>query len=116
MYGLTPYDCGLGWSVKLEKDFIGKEALVKAKEEGPKYKLVGVELDPERESYEDICQNEVACYKGIQVGVVRQMIYGYTVDKNIGFAIVDIKHAEKGTVLEVGSHGATVTVCDKNFI
>lgn len=116
MYGLTPYECGLGWSVKLEKDFVGKEALVKAKEEGPQYKLVGLELDPERESYEDIAQNEVACYKGVQVGIVRQMIYGYTVDKNIGFAIVDIKHAVPGTVLELGSNRAKATVCDKTFI
>ena len=34
MYMLTPYECGLGWSVNLEKDFVGKEALLKAKEEG----------------------------------------------------------------------------------
>lgn len=116
MYGLTPYECGLGWSVKLDKEFIGKDALLKAKEEGPQYKLVGLELDPGRESYEDISQNEVASYKGIQVGIVRQMIYGYTVDKNIGFAIVDIKHAENGTVLELGCHGAKAVVCDKTFI
>ena len=51
MYGLTPYECGLDWSVNLDKDFIGKEALVKAKEEGPKYKLV--DLEYLAESYED---------------------------------------------------------------
>ena len=27
MYGLTPYEAGLGWSVKMEKEFMGKEAL-----------------------------------------------------------------------------------------
>ncbi len=116
MYGLTPYECGLGWSVKPDKEFVGKEALMKAKEEGPQYKLVGLELDPARESYEDIAQNEAACCKGVQVGIVRQMIYGYTLDKNIGFAIVDVKHSEPGTVLELGCHGAKAVVCNKNFI
>ena len=36
MYGLTPFECGLDWSVHMEKDFIGKEALQKAQEEGPR--------------------------------------------------------------------------------
>lgn len=113
MYGLTPFEAGLGWSVKMDKDFVGKDALANAKE---KYRLVGIELDSERESYEDIAQNEAVYHKGVQCGIVRQMIYGYTVEKNIGFAIVDLKFAEKGTLLTAGQNGAKVTVCDKSFI
>jgi aminomethyltransferase len=37
----TPIEAGLGWVVKLENDFIGKEALARQKAEGPKRKLVG---------------------------------------------------------------------------
>jgi len=113
MQGLTPSEAGLGWSVHMEKDFHGKEALENYTDQ---YKLVGLTLDESRASYEDIAQNEPICYKGVQCGVVRQMIYGYTVEKNIGFAIVDLKHAEPGTVLTAGPNAAKLTVAeDKKF-
>lgn len=113
MYGLTPFEAGLGWSVKLDKDFVGKEAMQKA---GIEHVLVGIELDPERESYEDIAQNEIVYHKGVECGIVRQMIYGYTVDKNIGFAIIKKRFSEPGTILTTGQNNAKIMVCDKNFI
>ena len=45
------------------------------------------------------------------------MIYGYTLDQNIGFAIVDKKFAEPGTLLTAGPNFAKVTVAeDKKFL
>ncbi|NKE30348.1 glycine cleavage system aminomethyltransferase GcvT, partial [Mycobacterium tuberculosis] len=42
---ITPLEAGLGFFVKLNKEsFIGKEALVRQKEEGLKRKLVGFEM------------------------------------------------------------------------
>ena len=114
MAGLTPSEAGLGWSVHMEKDFHGKEALAAYEDQ---YKLVGIVLDEGRESYEDIAQNEPICHKGVQCGIVRQMIYGYTLDQNIGFAIVDKKFAEPGTLLTAGPNFAKVTVAeDKKFL
>ena len=114
MAGLTPSEAGLGWSVHMDKDFHGKEALETYEDQ---YKLVGIVLDEGRESYEDIAQNEPICHKGVQCGIVRQMIYGYTIDKNIGFAIVDKKFAEPGTLLTAGPNFAKVTVAeDKKFL
>ena len=44
---VNPYEAGLGWTVKLDKgDFIGRDALVKVKAEGPRRKLVGLKLEP----------------------------------------------------------------------
>lgn len=40
----TPYEAGLGWLVDMSHDFIGKEALQKAKEAGPSRKMVGLVL------------------------------------------------------------------------
>ena len=77
---------------------------------------MGFTFTPERDGYEDVAQNEIVKHKGIQCGICRQMIYGYTVDKNIGFAIVDKKFAENGTVLTVGPNDAVITVCNKVFI
>lgn len=113
MYGLTPYECGLGWSVKKDRDFIGKEALSARKTQ---HKLVGFTFTPERDGYEDIAQNEVIYHRGVPCGIARQMIYGYTVDKNIGFAIIETRFAENGTVLTVGPNRAVITVCDKVFL
>ena len=70
--GLTPYEANLGWSVRLDKDFFGKEALVAKHEEGEKRAFVGVEI--ERESYEDIAQKEILRKRGVPRGYVTQMI------------------------------------------
>ncbi len=114
MYGLTPYECGLDWSVSLDKDFIGKEALVKAKEEGPKYKLVGLEYLSE--SYEDIAQKEIVYRHGVPCGFVRAAIYGYTVEKNIGFAVIEAKKAVVGEHVTVGSNGSPAVITEKCWL
>lgn len=107
---LTPFEANLGWSVHFDKkgDFVGRAALEKAQEEGPRYAFVGVEI--ERESYEDICQNEIVRKRGIPVGKCRQMIYGYTVDKNIGFAIVDAKKCPIGTKVTIGPNDSPAVI------
>jgi glycine cleavage system aminomethyltransferase T len=107
---LTPFEANLGWSVHFDKkgDFVGRAALEKAQEEGPRYAFVGVEI--ERESYEDICQNEIVRKRGIPVGKCRQMIYGYTVDKNIGFAIVDAKRCPIGTKVTIGPNDSPAVI------
>ena len=41
----SPYELGLGWSVKMKKDdFIGKRALKKELKNGPKWRFVGIEI------------------------------------------------------------------------
>jgi aminomethyltransferase len=44
---VNPFEAGLGWTVKLDKgDFIGRSALVKVKEEGPRRTLIGLKTEP----------------------------------------------------------------------
>lgn len=114
MYGLTPFECGLDWSVHMEKDFIGKEALQKAQEEGPQYKLVGLEYLAE--SYEDIAQKEIVYSYGVPCGFVRAAIYGYTVDKNIGFAVIKAGKAVIGEKVIVGSNHSPAVITDKCWL
>lgn len=40
----NPWEAGLDWAVKLEHDFIGREALVKARKAGPRRCLVGLRM------------------------------------------------------------------------
>jgi aminomethyltransferase len=43
----NPYEARLGWVVSLNKgDFVGREALLALKEQGPKRRLVGLRVDP----------------------------------------------------------------------
>lgn len=114
MYGLTPFECELDWSVDLDKDFIGKDALLRAKKEGPKHKLVGLEYLAE--SYEDINQREIVYSRGVPCGFVRTAIYGYTVDKNIGFAVIDSEHAVIGKAVTVGCNDSPAVITAKSFL
>ena len=111
--GLTPFEANLGWSVHMDKDFVGKDALARVQEEGPKRAFVGIEI--ERESYEDIAHNEIIRKRGIPVGVCRQMIYGYTVDKNIGFGIVDSKKVPLGTRVTIGPNDSPAVIVEPKW-
>ncbi len=108
---LNPFECGLGWSVDLSKDFIGKEATLKIKN-NPRYQMVGLEF--KRESTEDISIWEKVYLYGVEVGRCAQAIYGYTVDKNIGFANIRVGIPE-GTKVTVGPNGSPAIVTSKVF-
>jgi len=95
---ITPLEAGFGYFVKLAKNnFIGKEALVKQKEEGLKRKLVGFEMKDRgipRHGYE-------VNMLGEKIGVVTTGYLSPTLKKNIGFALIDAKYSELGTEIEV---------------
>ncbi len=95
---ITPLEAGLGFFVKLQKQsFIGKEALLKQKEEGLKRKLVGFEMKERgipRHGYE-------VTLLGEKIGVVTTGYLSPTLKKNIGLALVDAKFSELGTEIEI---------------
>jgi len=43
---VNPYEAGLGWAVKLDKDFVGRDALAKVRQDGPRRTLVGLKTKP----------------------------------------------------------------------
>ena len=92
---ITPVEAGLGIFCKLDKEeFIGKDALVQQKAEGPKKKLVGIELQDKaipRATY------PVETEAGEQIGVVTTGYHSISLDKSICFALVDAAYAPLGT-------------------
>ena len=92
---ITPVEAGLGMFCKLDKEeFIGKDALVQQKAEGPKKKLVGIELQDKaipRATY------PVETEAGEQIGVVTTGYHSISLDKSICFALVDAAYAAIGT-------------------
>lgn len=95
---ITPLEAGLGFFVKLDKEnFIGKEALVKQKEEGLKRKVVAFEMIDKgipRHGYDVMLD-------GNKIGFVTTGYYAPTVKKNIGLAMVDIEYSKLETPIEI---------------
>ena len=83
---ITPVMAGFGMFCKLDKDFIGRDALAAQKAAGPAKKLVGIELEDNavpRAGY------PVETPDGAEVGVVTTGYHSISLDKSICFALVD---------------------------
>jgi glycine cleavage system aminomethyltransferase T len=115
-YDTNPYEVGMGydWMVDLEQasDFIGKAALAKIREEGPKRKLAGVEIGGSGlGSYNDGSMIDVfpVHLDGKRIGQVTSACYSPRLEKNIGYAMVPTEHSELGTELEIERPDETVS-------
>ena len=73
--GHTPYEVGLGWTVKLDKgDFIGREALVRRREAGLPERLVTILLDDDYVP----AGGDAVLVDGQELGKTTSAAYGYT--------------------------------------
>ena len=96
--GRTPYEIGLGWTVKPDKgDFIGRDALLRRKAAGFSEKLVAIALE---DGYvpglgEAILQGDN------QIGLTTTAAFGYTVGKAIALGYVPLALSGVGTPVEI---------------
>jgi aminomethyltransferase len=112
----TPQEAGLGWTVNLDREgWIGREALLLEREVGPKWGLVGLELDwAELERlYAEYnlpphlapvaCRSAVPVYVagGKQIGQVTSSTWSPTLKKYLALGQVHAEHAAVGTKLKV---------------
>jgi 4-methylaminobutanoate oxidase (formaldehyde-forming) len=101
----NPYEAGLGFCVHLNKgDFIGRDAQVKAKEQGLTRKLATLTMDGSAAIY----GGEAVSANGKVVARLRSGGYGYTVGKNIGLAYLPLELAREGTELSVEVFGEKI--------
>ncbi len=100
----TPYEGAVDFCVKLDKEieFIGREALVEAKENGPEKKLVPILLE---DSSSVALGNEPVRVGDEVVGRVTTGGYGYMLERSIAYAYVPPEHAEEGTEVEIDIFG-----------
>lgn len=95
----TPFEAGLGFAVKLDKgDFLGRAALLKAREQGVRRKLACLTLDDPTAVVlggEAIMDGERA------IGRVTSGGYGYTVLRSIAYGYLPVEYAAPGTQLDV---------------
>ena len=115
----NPFEVGLEKNINWEKTFIGKEALIKVKEEGPAREMVGFEV-PEADIYIRSKQyggpGEPVYIEGEEeeVGRVSKLVYSYVKEVNNGYIL-----AKKGK-LHVGDqiriHGYDAVITEKNWL
>jgi aminomethyltransferase len=101
----TPLEAGLDWIVKFDKEpFLGREALLKQREQGIGRKLVGFEMRGRgipRHGY-PICDGDR------QVGAVTSGTFAPTLEKAVGMGYVPVALAAIGSKLEIDIRGQRV--------
>lgn len=103
--GVTPLETPFTFAVKMDKgDFIGREALVRHKEEGISKKLVGIRLKETgipRQGFKIFKDNRV-------VGYITSGTMSPTLKVPIGMGYVRIEFSESGSILDVEIRGKLV--------
>lgn len=93
---INPVEAGLNFAIKLEKDFIGRDALV-AYKENPTRKVVGIELlerNIPRHGYPVLKDDHI-------IGAITTGYLLPTLPTPVACALIDIRYAEIGTELYV---------------
>lgn len=96
----NPLEARMGWLTKLDKpNFIGQEALKKAKEDGIKRKLMGLMIDDRRaiprSGYPIVDENDT------EIGHITSGTRSITLDKNIAMGYLPIEKADVGTKVHI---------------
>jgi aminomethyltransferase len=99
----NPYEVGLGRLVDLEKEggFIGRDALVRIRDQGVSRKLVGVEISGDPLPFNDA--RWPARANGEDIGHVTSALHSPRLEKNIGYAWVPVSRADLGTKFDVAT-------------
>jgi aminomethyltransferase len=99
---VNPYEAGLGWAVKLDKgDFVGREALAKVHQAGPRRTLTGIKTQPG-----DIPRHGAAV-KGEagRNGVVTSGTHSFFLGHPIALAMVEVPSFRVGDKVAVEVRG-----------
>ena len=112
-----PLEARMGWLTKLDKgDFLGRDSLLKAKEEGISRKLVGLTIDDKR----SIPRKGYAIFDKDEneIGFVTSGSRSITLGTNIGMGYVDINYADEGAsvFVEIRNKKAQATVTKPPFV
>lgn len=112
----NPYEANLGWAVKpAAKDFMGKAAMLKVKEDGLKKQLIGfkmLEKGIPRQGY------ILFSFDNKEIGKVTSGTHSPTLDEPIGIAYISSEFATEGTEFSVDIRGRKVKakVCKTPFV
>ncbi|MDD2672288.1 MAG: glycine cleavage system aminomethyltransferase GcvT [Syntrophales bacterium] len=99
---VTPFEVVYGWITDLDKEFIGRDCLLRQKEKGLERKLVGFEMEDRgiaRHGY------SVTGNDGKKIGEVTSGTFSPTLNRPIGLAFVPFSFREPGTEIRIDIRG-----------
>jgi aminomethyltransferase len=92
----SPFELGLDWAVDLRKaHFNGKRALVRERLDGPKRRLVGLDVAGQKPAEKALLYASKSCRK--QVGAVSSGLWSPTCKRNIALAMLDMPYFRQGS-------------------
>ena len=94
----TPFESGLDRFVKMDIDFIGKAALIKRHNSGPRRKFVSMVIQSDLAPAQP---GDSLVTNGRIIGTVTSAAWGHRVGKNLAMGFVDPDHADCGARFEV---------------
>ena len=115
----NPFEVGLEKNIKWDKEFIGKEALLKIRENGPEREMVGFEvLEPD-------CYIRSKQYGGPgepvyiegeeeEVGRVSKLVYSYVREVSNGYILARKNKLHVGDHIRI--HGYEAVITEKNWM
>lgn len=104
----NPFETGLDRFVKMDKNFIGKDALVKMQSEGNRRKLVCLDLASKTTPAHS---GDSVMHDGEVVGTITSSEWGHRVDKNLAYAFVEPNADTKLSVLMLGAE-VPASICN----
>jgi len=101
----TVLEANLGWLIKFKKgDFLGKEALLKQKEEGINRKIIGFQIIGK-----EIARPHYPVFvEGNQVAQVTSGTYSPYLKKSIGLTYLPVEHSDIGSLFQIEVRGRHV--------
>lgn len=113
----NPFEVGLEKGINWDKDFIGKEALAKIRDEGPEREMVGFtmeEADVIVESKHLGGCGSAVMKDGEEIGRVSKFVYSYVNEINNGYLLVKKGSVAPGDHVEI--HGYDAVICKPYFL
>ena len=102
---VSPYECGMGWSIALDKgDFQGRAALARDKE-STRLRIASVVLD----SGADQVSGAKLFSGGVEIGRITQAVASpYLAGRTLGLAEIDKDYKKEGIAVEARFDGAAI--------
>ena len=115
----NPFEVGLEKNINWDKEFIGKAALLKVKEEGPKREMIGFEVVDENEDFYIRAKQyggpgEPVYLNGEEVGRVSKLVYSYVKNVNNGYILAEKDRLHIGDKIKI--HGYDCVITEKNWL
>ncbi len=115
----NPFEVGLEKNIDWEKDFIGKSALLKIKENGPAREMVGFEICDANEDYYIRSKQyggpgEPVFVDGEEIGRVSKLVYSYVKNVNNGYILAKRGALKTGDRITI--HGTECVITEKHWL